>query len=307
MTGLPSIACLQAFECVARRGSVTRAELELNLTQSAVSRQIRQLEDLLDVLLFKRVRQRVLLTDAGKLYLNEVAQIMTGLRDATSRMMACGGNTGLLNLAVLPTFATRWLMPRLPDFLHKHPGVTINFATRLVPFDFAKQPFDAAIHYGQPNWPDTVAHPLLDEQTAPVCSPRLLAALRIRKPADLSRAVLLHQTTRAEAWEEWLQVANVADIHPLRGPRFEQFAMIAQAAVCDLGVALLPTLLIEEELASGKLVVLFDRPIRSANSYHLVVPETKSASLVTSAFTQWIVEKGRQSNDELARTHSKSS
>jgi LysR family glycine cleavage system transcriptional activator len=304
MTGLPSIACLQAFECVARRGSVTRAALELNLTQSAVSRQNRQLEDLLDVALFKRIRQRVLLTDAGKLYLNEVTQIMSGLRDATSRMMACGGNTGLLNLAVLPTFATRWLMPRLPDFLQKHPGVTINFATRLVPFDFSKQPFDAAIHYGQPNWPDTAAHHLLDEQTAPVCSPRLLAALRLRKPADLARAVLLHQTTRAEAWEEWLQVAGAADIHPLRGPRFEQFAMIAQAAVCDLGVALLPTLLIEEELASGKLVVLFDRPIRSANSYHLVVPETKSPSLVTAAFTQWIVEKGRQGGNEKNRTHS---
>jgi LysR family transcriptional regulator, glycine cleavage system transcriptional activator len=108
----------------------------LNLTRSAVSRQIHQLESLLDVALFEGVRQRVVITDAGKLYLNDVGKVIASLKDATSRVMACGGNTNLLNLAVLPTFATRWMMPRLSDFLHKHPGVTINLATRLVPFDF---------------------------------------------------------------------------------------------------------------------------------------------------------------------------
>lgn len=307
MTNLPSIACLQAFTCVAHHGSVTRAAAELNLTQSAVSRQIRQLEKLLDVALFERVRQRVVLTDAGKLYLNDVDRVIAGLKDATSRMMACGGNTGLLNLAVLPTFATRWLMPRLPDFLHKHPGVTVNLATRLVPFDFGNEPFDAAVHYGQPNWPGAVAHHLMDEDTAPVCSPRLVSTLRIRMPSDLARAVLLHQTTRTEAWSEWLQMTGVDGVHPLRGPRFEQFTMIAQAAVCDLGVALLPRLLIEDELASGKLVSLFEQSIRSANSYYLVVPESKTTSLVAAAFTQWIVEKGREWGKDQIESYSQKS
>lgn len=305
MTDLPSIACLQAFESVARHGSITRASQDLNLTQSAVSRQIRQLEDLLDVTLFERVRQRVLLTDAGKLFLNDVDRIMSSLRDATSRMMACGGNNGLLNLAVLPTFATRWLMPRLSDFLQKHPGVTVNQATRMSPFDFSKEPFDAAIHYGQPNWPGATAYHLMNEETAPVCSPHLLSTLRIRKPSDLSHAVLLHQTTRAEAWSEWLQMTEAKGIHPLRGPRFEQFTMLAQAAVCSLGVALLPTLLIEEELATGKLVVLFDRRIPCANAYYLVIPETKPPSLVTSAFTQWIVEKGHRGDNAQIHSHAK--
>lgn len=299
MAELPSISCLQAFESVARHRSITRASVELNLTQSAVSRQIHQLESLLDVPLFERVRQRVVITDAGKLFLNDIAKVIAGLKDATSRVMACGGNTGLLNLAVLPTFATRWLMPRLSDFLEKHPGVTINLATRLVPFDFETEPFDAAIHYGLPNWPGTSAHHLMAEETVPVCSPRYKKEQAIRRPADLSRAVLLHQTSRTDAWTEWFEMMETSSAHALRGPRFEQFTMIAQAAICHLGVALLPKLLIEEELSSGKLVLLFDRPIRSSNSYYLVVPESKTSSLLTAAFRQWIVSQSSISTNHV--------
>lgn len=289
MTALPSIACLQAFESVARHGSITRASTELNLTQSAVSRQIHQLESLLDVLLFERVRQRVMLTDAGKLYLNDVSRVMSSLRDATSRIMACGGDTDMLHLAVLPTFATRWLMPRLKDFIKQHRGVTINLATRLVPFDFGMEPFDAAIHYGSSIWPGAATYHLMDEDTVPICSPKFKAAHHIKKPVDLTRTVLLHQTTRTTAWTEWFEMTDVDNAHALRGPRFEQFTMIAQAAICDLGVALLPKLLIEDELASGKLVLLFDRPLRSTNSYYLAVPEAKTSSVLAAAFTQWIV------------------
>lgn len=293
MAELPSISCLQAFESVARHRSITRASVELNLTQSAVSRQIQQLESLLDVPLFERVRQRVMITDAGKLFLNDISKVIAGLKDATSRVMACGGNTGLLNLAVLPTFATRWLMPRVSDFLDKHPGVTINLATRLVPFDFEREPFDAAIHYGSANWPGATAHHLMAEETVPVCSPKYRSDHGIRKPADLRLAILLHQTSRTDAWTEWFEMAQVKNAHSLHGPRFEQFTMIAQAAICHLGVALLPKLLIEEEMASGKLVLLFDQPIRSSNSYYLVVPEPKGSSLLVSAFTQWIVGQAR--------------
>jgi LysR family transcriptional regulator, glycine cleavage system transcriptional activator len=286
---LPSITCLQAFESVARHGSITRASVELNLTQSAVSRQIHQLESLLDVALFERVRQRVIITNAGKLYLNDISRVIMSLKDATSKVMACGGNTNLLNLAVLPTFATRWLMPRLVDFHQKHPGVTINLATRLVPFDFDIEPFDAAIHYGSANWPGTLAHNLMVEDTVPVCSPKYKTSHRLAKPADLAHSVLLHQTSRTDAWTDWFQMTGVKNAHALRGPRFEQFTMIAQAAICDLGVALLPKLLIEEELTSEKLILLFDRPLRSANSYYLVVPESKTSSLLTAAFTQWAI------------------
>lgn len=293
MTRLPSITCLESFESVARHESVSRAAIELNLTQSAVSRQIHQLEELLDVALFERVRQRVVITDAGKLYLKDINRVILDLKDSTSRIMACGGSASLLNLAVLPTFATRWLVPRLSGFLQKHPDITVNFATRTTQFDFGTEPFDAAIHYGSPNWPGAVVHHLMDEDTLPVCSPKFETANRIKKPADLAKVVLLHQSTRTSAWADWFEVMGVENTHPLRGPRFEQFAMIAQAAICGLGVALLPRLLIEDELASGKLSFLFSRPLRSANSYYVVVPEAKISSPLTTAFTRWIIQEAK--------------
>jgi LysR family transcriptional regulator, glycine cleavage system transcriptional activator len=293
---IPSIAGLQAFDSVARHGSVTLAAQELNLTQSAVSRQICQLESLLDVSLFERVRQRLIITDAGKHYLRDVRSVLGGLREATCRVMACGGDTSYLNLAVLPTFATRWLMPRLTRFLQNRPGVILNFATRLAPFDFDQEPFDAGIHYGLPTWPGAVCHHLLDEDTVPVCSPRFRSMHRIRKIGDLARVTLLHQTTRRDTWAKWFEDAGIEDGHPHRGPQFEQFNMIAQAVVCDLGVAILPRILIHEELSCGKMVELFDRPTRSNNSYYLVVPDAKASSALISAFTQWIVTEARASS-----------
>jgi LysR family glycine cleavage system transcriptional activator len=277
----------------------------LNLTQSAVSRQIRQLEGLLDVALFERVRQRVVITDAGKLYLKDINRVLIDLKGSTSRVMACGASASLLNLAVLPTFATRWLMPRLSNFLQQHSDVTVNFAARRpTPFDFESEPFDAAIHYGSPNWPGAVTHHPMDEDTVPVCSPKFETLQRIKKPADLASTVLLHQSTRTEAWAEWFEIMGIDNSNPLRGSRFEQFAMIAQAAVCGLGVALLPRPLIEDELASGRLSLLFARPIRSANSYYVVVPEAKASSRLTSAFIQWIIREAKLGGQTVMRkTH----
>jgi LysR family transcriptional regulator, glycine cleavage system transcriptional activator len=307
MTSLPSIACLQSFESVAKHGSVSRASVELNLTQSAVSRQIHQLEELLDVALFERIRQRVVITNAGKLYLKDVNRVLIDIKGSTSRIMACGGSASLLNLAVLPTFATRWLLPRLSNFLERYPDATVNFSTRTTPFDFGIEPFDAAIHYGPPNWLGAVAHHLMDEDTVPVCSPKFETAQRIKKPEDLIHTALLHQSTRAEAWAEWFAIMGIDNSHPLRGSRFEQFAMIAQAAVCGLGVALLPKLLIEDELACGKLSLLFAHPIRSANSYYVVVPDTRSPSPLTSAFTHWIVSEAKLGGQVIMKKSHKTS
>jgi LysR family transcriptional regulator, glycine cleavage system transcriptional activator len=293
---VPSLGSLQAFESIARHGSVTRAAHELNLTQSAVSRQVCQLESLLDVALFERVRQRLVITDIGKLYLNDVQSILVNLHDATSRIMACGGDTSYLNLAVLPTFATRWLMPRLNRFLAKHPGVTVNFATRLAPFDFHQEPFDACIHFGLPAWPGAVCHHLLDEDTVPVCSPRFKKLHRIKRMGDLARVTLLHQTTRIDAWGKWFEDAGIENAYPLRGPRFEQFSMIAQAVVCDLGVAILPRILIQEELTAGKMVQLFECSARNNNAYYLVVPDVKMSLSLVSGFAEWIVAEAKSNS-----------
>jgi LysR family glycine cleavage system transcriptional activator len=298
-THLPSLTCLESFECVARHGSISRAAAELNLTQSAVSRQILQLEELLDVPLFERVRQRVVITDSGKIYLKDVNRIMIDLKSSTSKIMACGGSASILNLAVLPTFATQWLVPRLPSFVQKNPQVTLNFSSRTTQFDFESEPFDAAIHYGTSSWPGAVTRHLMDEDTVAVCSPRFQAANRIKKPADLVGTTLLHQSTRATAWAEWFTDVGLDNLHPLRGPRFEQFAMISQAAVYGLGVALLPKLLIEGELASGKLALLFSHSVRSASAYYVAVPEGKNFSPIVTAFTQWILQEAKSASSAV--------
>src|SRR6478735_5153750 len=245
---LPNVGNLLAFEATARHGSVSRAADELNLTQSAVSRQIQQLEDTLGLSLFSRTRQRVVLTDVGRMYAAQIRQTLGDLSDATRQAIALSGTSGVLNLAVLPTFGTRWLIPRMPEFIDRNPDVTVNFGVRLVPFDFAAEPFDAAIHFGQPHWPGAVCELLMREECVPVCSPAYRQRERIAEPADLTRATLLQQSTRSTGWAEWFAGAGVTVGNALRGPRFEQFAMVAQAAVAGLGVGLIPHFLISDEL-----------------------------------------------------------
>src|ERR1700761_4934253 len=206
---LPSLSALIAFESAARHGNFTRSAAELHLTQSAISRQIRQLEELLDIRLFVRVRQRVVITEIGKLYLSEVVKVLDQLATATERIRGQSESGLSLNLAVLPTFASRWLVPRLPNFHAAYPALTINMATRLLPFDFAAEPFDAAIHYGSPTWAGTIAYRIMSESTIPVCSQAFQKFHRLREPADLTRVVLLHQSSRPSAWKDWFKALGM--------------------------------------------------------------------------------------------------
>jgi LysR family transcriptional regulator, glycine cleavage system transcriptional activator len=290
---LPSIDALVAFESAARHESFTRAATELNLTQGAISRQIRLLEDRLGSSLFQRVRQRVILTDAGRAYLLEIRRVLDGLESATLRLMTVGESTNVLNLAVLPAVATHWLVPRLPDFFTRHPRISISCAIRLSPFDFETDPFDAAFHYGSPIWAGAVVHHLMDEDIIPVCSPSFRTARRIRKMDDLTRMPLLHLTTRPASWAEWFTNAKLPTANAFQGSIFENFAMISKAAVAGLGVALLPTYFIEEEIRTGSLVALA-APYRSKNSYYLVIPETKVGTPHVQAFVKWIGESAKQ-------------
>ena len=285
---LPSVDALVAFESAARHQSFTRAAAELNLTQGAISRQIRVLEDRLGSLLFQRVRQRVILTDAGRAYLLEVRRILDGLESATLRLMTVGESTNVLNLAVLPAVATHWLVPRLPDFFSKHPKISINCAIRLSPFDFETDPFDAAIHYGSPIWAGAVVHHLMDEDIVPACSPSFRTSRRIRRVEDLARMPLLHLTTRPAAWADWFARSEIPAANAFQGSIFENFAMISKAAMAGLGVALLPSYFIEEELRAGTLFALA-APQRSKNAaYYIAIPETKVGTPHVEAFVKWV-------------------
>ncbi len=289
-THTPSLAALQAFEAAARLESFTRAAEELHLTQGAVSRQVAGLEAALGLQLFERIRQRIVPTEAGRAYAAEIRDILSRLQTATLSTMAMKNVGGTLSLALLPTFGTRWLIPRLPDFFARHPEIAIDFSTRIVPFDFAREPFDAAIHFGDPTWPGTEAHRLMGEMIVPVTSPAFLAREGIAAPEDLVRVPLLRQATRPQGWAEWFEAQGLDPETARPGPRFEQFAMVAQAAVAGLGVAVVPRFLIEDELKSGQLVIPFDRPVESRQSYWLVYPTAQGERPALRIFRDWLLQ-----------------
>jgi LysR family glycine cleavage system transcriptional activator len=285
----PSLGALQAFEAAARHGSFTRAAYELSLTQGAISRQIRGLEAALGIRLFELVRRRVVLTELGQTYLVDVRRTLDGLEDATLRVMAQGGGGDVLELASLPTFCARWLIPRLPQFYAQHPGIQINCTTRLSPFEFENEPFDAAIHYGPPVWPGAVLDHLFDERMVAVCSPEFATRHAIRGPEDLAAAPLLQQTTRPDAWDSWFRLSGEPPENVGRGVRYDQFNMISQAAVHGLGAAVLPAFLIEEELRTGRLVTIGPQSLAIDAGYYLVVPEEKTGLSTINAFRTWFL------------------
>ncbi|WAC47777.1 LysR family transcriptional regulator [Asticcacaulis sp. SL142] len=286
---LPSLSLLSAFEATARLGSITAAARELNLTQSAVSRQIAALEAQLEVNLFHRERQTVRLTSGGETYAREIREALKTIRTASLNLRA-NPMGGTLNLAILPTFGTRWLAPRLPTFLAQHPGITLNLKTRINTFDFRLETMDAAIHFGHANWPGTEMALLRTEEVVPACSPQLKARYDFREPNDLRQAPLLHLTSRPDAWERWL-AAYGAGAESVQGMLLDQFATAAQVARSGLGVALLPTFLIEEELSSGQLVRALDLPLKSEEAYYLVWPFERAQHPPLTAFKQWLLNE----------------
>ncbi|MBP7414989.1 MAG: LysR family transcriptional regulator [Simplicispira sp.] len=298
---LPSTQALACFEAAARHESYTRAAQELSLTQSAVSRQILALEDFLGVALFRRTRHGVALTPAGAHYARQVGQRLQALERDTLDVMAHQGHGGALALAAVPTFATRWLIPRLPQLAQQHPDIVVHIETRTRPFLFADTGFDAALYAGTPEqvaqWPGTQAQWLMHEDVVPVCSPRLLEAAvqrglgRAYQPVAaqvLAQLPLLQQSTRPYGWRQWFDAMGVHAPHALDGPRYELFSMIAVAATHGLGVALMPPLLIEAELARGDLVVACTQPLRGERGYYLITP-AQAPSPVLAAFRAWLV------------------
>lgn len=287
---IPDLAILQAFEAAARHGNFTKAASELNLTQSAISRQIRALEEQLGVVLFERVRKRVHLSVTGRQILPDVQRLLTQLEDLSIKARAAGEGSGTLTIASLPTFGNRWLMPRLPHFLKAHPGLMVNVVSRYAPFDLHGDSVDLAIHYGQPVWANAVCTYLCGEIILPVIAPSLLETTKITRPVHLLDLPLLHLETRSKQWAEWLQCYGVVPEPALQGSRFDQFSMIIEATLCKMGVALLPTYLIENELATGRLKIALDLPLATENSYYVVLPEDGRVNPLAKVFQNWLIE-----------------
>lgn len=291
---IPSLQALACFEAAARHESYTRAAQELALTQGAVSRQITALEDFLGLPLFRRTRHGVALTERGREYALQVAPRLQGLEQDTLDVMSTQGSGGTLHLAAVPTFATRWLIPRLPDLHALHPDITVHIEARTRPFMFADTACDAALFAGTPeqvhNWAGTQAVRLLAEEVVPVCCPRLLGADTSLAPEAIAPLPLLQQSTRPNAWRQWFDAVGVIAPQALSGPRYEQFSMTVAAAACGMGLALVPRLLIEAELVRGELVVACDRPLQGERSYYLVSPERDDVRPALQVFQAWLLQ-----------------
>jgi DNA-binding transcriptional LysR family regulator len=291
---IPTMEALIAFEAAARHESFTRSADELALTQSAVGRQIACLEEFLGVPLFNRVKKRLCLTDVGRLYAKQVREHLERIERDTLGAMARRGTGGILELAVIPTFATRWLIPRLPQFYAKHAHITLNLTTRAEPFMFDDTPFDAAIHFGSPIWAGAVAHRLFGEEMTPVCSPRMLAGRMHLEPAELANFTLLHQSARADAWRHWFAQAGMHDVDCMQGQRYELFSMLVEAARAGLGIALVPRFFVLNELRAGELLVPCELSLQSESGYYLVYPESKQNSPLLAVFEEWLLATAQQ-------------
>jgi LysR family glycine cleavage system transcriptional activator len=252
------------------------------------------------VALFQRTRHGVALTERGAEYAQQVAGRLQGLEQDTLEVMAGTGRGGSLQLAAVPTFATRWLIPRLPALAAAHPELTVHIETRTRPFLFADTAFDAALYAGTAeqvvNWAGTRAVRLLTEDMVPVCSPALTAGLGQTAPLTpqaLAGLPLLQQSTRPTAWRQWFDAAGVAAPMALSGPRYELFSMTAAAAAQGLGVALVPRLLVEPELARGELMVACDQVLPGDRAYYLVQPERAEERPALSGFKAWLLRAAR--------------
>lgn len=295
---LPSTAALAAFDAAARHQSFTKAAAELSLTQSAVCRQIASLETFVGLKLFRRSRRGVTLTQAGSTYSAAVARRLDDVERDTLDLMATRGEGGTIELAAVPTFATRWLLPRLKRFEQRAPNVVVNIMPQSRPFLFEGTPFDAAIYAGDGHWPGTEAMALMREQLVPVCAPALLHSRQPLTPAQFVEHRLLQQSTRPYAWRAWFDAHGVSHGHDVAGPRYELFSMLIQAAVHGLGIALVPSLLVEEELAAGTLVLACTLPSGNDKTYYLVLPEWKADSTLLRGFAAWLSEEARAYNEE---------
>ena len=291
---IPSTAALVAFESAARHQSFTKAADELALTQSAVCRQIAGLEEFLGIELFRRSRRGVKLTEAGLAYSRKVAAQLDAVERDTLAAMGQQGAQGL-ELAVVPTFATQWLVPRLKEFQRLHPEVTVHLTNRTRPFLFADTSFDAAIYFGDGDWSGTEAHYLMPEEPLPVCSPELLGERTQFAVAELASLPLLQQSTRPYAWRQWFAAQGLNVPRDMSGPRYELFSMLAQAAMHGMGVALIPPFLIQRELDAGLLVPAHPAALLSSDrAYRLMIPERKVESAALRAFRDWLLQAARE-------------
>ena len=299
---LPPVAALRALEAAARHGSFTRAAAELNVTQSAISHQVRHLEQLWGLELFARDARPLVLTKNGEA-LVPVARDFFARLSATLESLRVEDTRGALKISTLESFALTWLVPRLNDFYAGHPEIVVWISTKDGLVDFAAEDVDMGIRFGRGVYPGLHSSLLLREYIFPACSLELLKRLGPpSSPADLARfpLLLIHDEPMSSQWGAWLAAAGVPDF-PLDGPRFPNTNMALQAAIAGQGVVLLRSAHVDDSLAARGLVRLFDVHCSASHAYHLVCQEGAQARPRIAAFREWILAQAARSQRQFDR------
>lgn len=290
---IPSNTSLMAFEAAARHGSFARAANELSLTEGAISRQIGRLEAFLGVTLFERIGNRVRLLPNGARYATQIRELLDRLDRDSQYLTGQPSDGASLDIAIIPTFAMRWLIPRLSHFRQKHPNITVHLSERMEPFVLTGSGFDAAIHFEHPAWTGMRTYPLLDEVLVPVCHPDILTGGE--GTSVLDNLPRLHRRQNPEAWQRYSQETGIPLTNPAMGARYDLHAMLIEAALAGLGVALVPRLYVDTELACGRLVAPWPEGKTIAKTFCLVLPESIGlSSEPIQAFAQWILDEAKK-------------
>lgn len=311
---LPSLLALRAFEAAARHLSFTEAAKELNVTQGAISRHIKALEGHLRVTLFRRLSRSLELTPEGATYYPALREALDTIERATRRIFSRKLEQ-VLTLSVLPTLAMSWIIPRLPAFSALHPDIELRMVTSIHPADFRTE-IDVAIRVGQrgtrtrngprsregaridlvmaEEWSGIAAEFLMPDVLVPVCSPALpTRAAPLRKPADLKHHTLLHNATRPHAWADWLEAVGESGVKSSAGPNYGHFFLALQAAAEGKGVACVPSVLVEQDIAAKRLVMPFEERVESEGAYYLLYRQHEADTEKVRAFRTWLLGEAK--------------
>jgi len=283
---LPPLSTLRAFEAAARLESFSRAADEISVTHGAVSHQMRLLERELGAALFQRNGRRVALTNVGRHFAERVRAALADLAEAAQFVRRAEQERGVC-VSLVPSFAARWLMPRLGRFMQRHPDIAVNIHTSNALVDFQREDVDLAIRFGGGNWPEVEAHKFLDEEFYPVASPRLNRGRLPRKPADLGKFQLMRSDD--EPWTPWFRAAGVKLAEP-GSLVFTDSNLLVQAAVDGRGIALARNTIAETDLRAGRLVRLFDIAVPARGASYLVWPKGR-LSANAALFRDWLLEE----------------
>jgi LysR family glycine cleavage system transcriptional activator len=284
---------LRAFEAAAHTGSLTRAAELLHLTHGAIGHQIKALEDQLGVRLVERAGRGIRLTDEGERFAARVRSALEDLADAI-REVSERRNPRQLRITVLPSFAARWLLPRVGKFIAAHPEIDVDIRASNALADFRREEVDVGIRHGAGEWSGLVAEKLMDDRYFPVCSPRLSRGRLPKRPEDLARFTLLR--SEGEPWKPWFEAADLDWQEPQRGPMFSDSSHTLQAAIDGQGIALARSSLLGSDLRNGTLVRLFAIELRSPKSHFLVYPPRLKAAPKLLTFRRWLVEEIRKAS-----------